>query len=449
VRPLLCIAIFFTLLPAAFIKLPYLQNLTDTSVYICWQQTERSPAELRFGLTTALEQVLTDTNPTTEHQLNLTGILPDTLYYYRVISGADTSPLLHFRTPGSQLQHFRVVVYGDCRTDSATHQQVVNRILQQNPAPVLLFSTGDLTENGSDSCYQIFFNTTRYLLSGFCLYPALGNHELRNISNYFRLFVLPENERYYTVRLANTLFIILDNYSNFQPGTAQYQWLVEKLTAARNDPTIAHTFVIFHEPPWTTNASHSGNQAVQEYLCPLFEQFAVSAVFCGHIHAYEHSLVNGINYLTTGGGGAPLHTNWLNPAPWTIYREAVYHFMIIEVQADTATIYGVRLDGTHFDTTRLIHQRGIANPDPPLNPAPSLSVTSPSANRAQITIHSSLTAEVELTVYDAGGRKRLALNRLKLKPGLNTINCPLPAPGLYFFLLKTPDRIWRQPLLRL
>ncbi|MGC9111531.1 MAG: metallophosphoesterase [candidate division WOR-3 bacterium] len=450
-RPRLIFTLLWLLIPALtraeFIKFPYLQSLTDTSVSICWQQSEPAPANLHYGLTPAMEQILTDTSHTTLHQVSITGLLPDTLYFYRVIALLDSSPVRQFRTPGTQLQRFRVVVYGDCRTDSATHQQVVNRIRQLNPAPLLLFNSGDLTDNGSDSCYQIFFNTTRDLLAGLCLFPALGNHELGNISNYFRLFVLPENERFYSVRVANTIFIILDNYSDFQSGTPQYQWLVEKLQSANNDPTIAHLFVIFHEPPYTTSAGHSGNQAVQQYLCPLFEQFAISAVFCGHIHAYEHSLVNGIHYFITGGGGAPLHTRWLNPAPWTVYREAVYHFLIIDVRADTATIYGVRLDGTQFDTTRVINQQGIQHPETPLPPSPSLLLTSPTANRTKITIISSRTAKAVLSVYDASGRKIYRLNPLNLKPGENSLTCPLPGAGLYFLMLKTPDQLWSSRML--
>jgi hypothetical protein len=38
-------------------------------------------------------------------------------------------------------------------------------------------------------------------------------------------------------------------------------------------------------------------------LSPLFEEYGVAAVFCGHDEIYEHSLVNGVHYFDVGIGG--------------------------------------------------------------------------------------------------------------------------------------------------
>ncbi|MBK9777870.1 MAG: hypothetical protein IPP62_16195 [bacterium] len=67
-------------------------------------------------------------------------------------------------------------------------------------------------------------------------------------------------------------------------------------------------FVVLHEPGWSAGGGHPNNAAVQAYLQPLFVQYGVSIVFTGHNHYYARAVVDGVNHITTGGGGGPLHT---------------------------------------------------------------------------------------------------------------------------------------------
>ncbi len=246
-------ALFQSSVFARFLKSPYLQSLTDSSVVICWEQVEASAGRVDYGLTPELEFTRWESSAVCLHMVSLPQLFSDTVYYYRVITSADTSPVSRFRTLSLSRQAMRLLVYGDSRTDSTAHQTVINRMLTLNPLPAILVSTGDLTENGSDSCYQLFFNITSDLLCQTCLFPVLGNHDIRNIDNYFRFFVLPGNERYYSFRYGICIFIMLDNYSEIQPGSAQYEWLMQTLQSAQNDPSIRHKFIVFHEPPFTTN----------------------------------------------------------------------------------------------------------------------------------------------------------------------------------------------------
>ena len=63
-----------------------------------------------------------------------------------------------------------------------------------------------------------------------------------------------------------------------------------------------------HNPPYTaTERDNAVDQALRATLVPLFEQYGVDVVFSGDDHFYRHSLRNGIHYIITGGGGAPLH----------------------------------------------------------------------------------------------------------------------------------------------
>ncbi len=63
---------------------------------------------------------------------------------------------------------------------------------------------------------------------------------------------------------------------------------------------------MMHKPGWSAGG-HSNSSAVQNFLQPLFKKYGVSFVLTGHNHYYSRALVDGIQHITTGGGGAPLY----------------------------------------------------------------------------------------------------------------------------------------------
>jgi len=432
-----------------FVKLPYLQNITDSTVFVCWEQSESTTARVNFGLSPAKELMVIDTLRRSRHEVLLSVLMPDTVYYYQVVTPSDTSPTGFFRTPAETLNRFRLVIYGDNRTDSVAHQSVVDRIKQVEPMPVVLFNVGDLTENSTPEEYITFFNISRDLLRNQPLFSAIGNHENRNINNYLLNFVLPGNERYYSVRYGNCAFVVIDNYSEFNPKSEQYRWLVKELNRFSIDRDVRHIFVVFHEPPYTTNQRHRGNQAVRQYLCPLFEQYQVRAVFCGHVHAYEHSLINGIHYFTTGGGGAPLYNNWGEPEPWTVYREAVYHFMLVDVVGDTVFLRGVRSDGSEFDSTLLFRRQGAKDSKKRTSDVPVRVV--PTVGNRKITVNFNLDQPqtAGITVYNSAGRMVMESGELFLNNGIYTFQLELDQPGSYFAICQLNNRTFFTRFIRL
>ena len=67
----------------------------------------------------------------------------------------------------------------------------------------------------------------------------------------------------------------------------------------------------------------------------IFIEAGVSAVFSGHVHAYERSTPannfkvvpagpGGMVHLNIGDGGAGLYTSWLAEQPWSAYRDATW-----------------------------------------------------------------------------------------------------------------------------
>lgn len=80
----------------------------------------------------------------------------------------------------------------------------------------------------------------------------------------------------------------------------------------------------------------------------MFERNHVDIVFNGHDHNYERSIINGVTYIVTGGGGSSLYDN--GQSPWTIYSEKTHHFCFLTANETTLTFEAIKPDGLVFDS---------------------------------------------------------------------------------------------------
>jgi len=214
-----------------------------------------------------------------------------------------------------------IVIYGDSRTGHQTHQKIVDEIIKTKPA--IVFHTGDLVEDGLIPGQWAAFNEIiSDLIKIAEFYPALGNHE-NNSPLYFDNFILPNNERWYSVEKDNLHFIVLDSNSDCSIGSEQYLWLEDDLQYINEN--IKFVIAIFHHPPFSTGRHAEDEKGLRQTIIPLFEQYGVDIVFNGHDHDYERSLYNNIYYIVTGGGGAPLYDQ-ARASPYSQLFIQAYHF---------------------------------------------------------------------------------------------------------------------------
>jgi len=345
---------------AAVIKGPYLQKVTPTSISVMWETSAAEGGTVQYGLTTAYGSTATSPASLGVHEVSLTGLTGDTLYHYRLNTGADHT----FRTAPPRGKPVRIVAYGDTRTNISTHAAVVQAIIKSNPAIVL--HTGDLVSTGSDPAVwgPQFFTPAALLMDDVVMFTSLGNHE-GNASYYYSFFSNPTgsgDEAYYSFDYGDAHIIVLDTnsgYHPYTPGSPQYTWLVSDLQAAQASG-IRWIIAFFHHPPYSS-ASHGGDANVQQYLVPLFEQYGVNMVFSGHDHDYERSYKSGITYVVAGAGGAPLYAVNQNPNPYQVYAESTYHHCVLDITPTTITLRAVKNDGTTFDRLYLPTQLTVTS----------------------------------------------------------------------------------------
>jgi len=227
------------------------------------------------------------------------------------------------------------VVYGDTRTNTDIHLQIVDEMMDYNLEFVI--NTGDLVADGRNwTKWETFDSIIKPIRDdGIEYYPVVGNHEYWNSggdSNYMKIFNFTG---YYSFERKGIKFVIVNLYEDYKPNSTQYEWLKSEINNEK--PTI----VAMHEPHFKAN--HEGNEEVREYLIPLIESYRVDAVFYGHTHLFGLRQENGIYYIVTGGGGAPLYSpNYANLN--VSFME--HHFLYIEKKGDMLKVDVVSINGS-------------------------------------------------------------------------------------------------------
>jgi 3',5'-cyclic AMP phosphodiesterase CpdA len=287
-------------------------------------------------------------------KITFTGLEVGKVYYYDV--GQGEAGRGSFKTPPKPGDPFRFLVYGDTRTRHDVHRRVVARILE-GERPDFALHTGDLVENGADQAlWPIFFEIEHELLRHTAFFPSLGNHE-RNDKQFYEFFDMPLP--YYSFNWGNAHFVVMDSDIANVADTpsarqafwdTQTRWLEEDL--AKNQ-TAAFRFVAAHHPPMSAVSNRQGSNKEMTALMPLFEKYHVTAGLFGHDHNYQHYLKNGIHYVITGGGGAPLYDVDLPPKDMLIKAIRVENFVCVSVNGNTAKVETRSIDGSLLDAFEL------------------------------------------------------------------------------------------------
>ena len=240
---------------------------------------------------------------------------------------------------------FSFVVLGDNRSGDDIYRKLVAMIMERKPDFVV--NTGDMiTTPGNKRDWAKFWELSKPITVPYFL--TVGNHDAyfkmpHSEKTYKEQVDLPGNELYYSFTAGNSLFIVLDSFIDDQEKRImgeQLQWLATVLA----NSTRKHKFVFLHHPLYTDlGKGHHAHDSLDKYpesrdmLDALFAEFKVDAVFSGHEHYYERRTVDGIFYIITGGGGAP------------IYDKEEYggfnHFVLVTVDGDKMSAEVVDING--------------------------------------------------------------------------------------------------------
>jgi 3',5'-cyclic AMP phosphodiesterase CpdA len=332
-------------------KGPYIQNLGRHSVTVMWETKTPSASKLEYNTINSRESVIADARPVSIHAITINSLMPGTRYNYHVEGDARGGGT--FVSAPDRPRSFRFDVYGDTRDNPRIHAEIIQAMLTDSEGrPDFVVHTGDLVGDGIDVSQwgPQFFKPAQPLMSDIPLWPCLGNHE-RQSRYYFPLFSLPNNKQWYSFDYSFAHVIVLNTNTDFKPGSEQYNWLVKDL----HEDKSRWTFVAFHNPPFSDgpHGNETESRQAAKYLVPLFEKHKVDAVFSGHDHAYERGTRNGIVYIVTAGGGAPLYARKASYTSVITKYMKVHHYCTVDVGAQELVIQAKGVDGTLIDMVRV------------------------------------------------------------------------------------------------
>jgi predicted phosphodiesterase len=337
---------------------PYLQNVTRSGISLCWQQQRSGPAFVRYrerGQRAPWRRHNTYAKRRAK-SIRLEKLRPGTPYEYGVSLDGRRWYAGRFVTAPWQDAPFKFLVLGDTRRGRPQdHKAVVEAMRLESPA--LIFNTGDLVRRAAAESWETFFRIEAPVLRNAPLYAALGNHEIwggrvAGIRLFRRYLELPRNgpdpEIVYALDYGNTRFIVLNSNTSFL-GSRQSKWAVERMEQGQADPRIEHVFLVLHHGPYSSGPHGSNQRLVESGLLHCARRTGVDFVFSGHDHLYERGAVDGLRYVVTAGGGAPLYA----AQAWTAHArvvEAVHHYVRVAIHGREVELAAVRTDGSLIDT---------------------------------------------------------------------------------------------------
>lgn len=361
---------------------PYLNLATSSSVVVKWRTLAPTDSKVKYGISPSnLNQVATVNNFTTNHEVNITGLNPSTIYYYSIgYTGADLttgSSQIYFKTNPIQgaKGDYKFWVIGDAGTAAAGQRDARDGFLQYtNNTPIdgWIWLGDNAYEGGKDNEYQanVFSNNTyENELKRVVVWPAPGNHDYNNNipfspdPAYYDIFTLPTQaeagglasgtEKYYSYNYGNVHFLSIDSYDEGRDATdPMAQWIANDLAANTQPWVIAY----WHHPPYTKGSHNSDNSNfldgelvdMRENILPILENGGVDLVLNGHSHCYERSFLIDSHY----GYSSSLNASMIKDASSGSYPASCPYQKQTEVNnAHQGTIYTVcgcsgKLSGT-------------------------------------------------------------------------------------------------------
>jgi hypothetical protein len=320
-------------------------------------------------------------NPRPYWEARITGLMQDTLYYYKIGNSGATGHT--FITPpprgAAGPDGFDVCVTSDMHYDGIECQEVYDMIADIKPKIVL--TCGDTSGVDSGSTVDARFQMAMVWSQDSAWMPAWGNHDweyttVDDLRSYKGRFDLPNaqtspgspavsccGEDWDWFDYGNTRFI---SYPEPWTDDSLADWNTKAkaiMDASQADRNIKFIVTYGHRPAYTSG-HHESEMTLRGYLDALGDNHNKYVLnFNGHSHNYERTFPqHGVTHITdmSGGGGFwketpdcyyPLYRGVCAPPPFSAARYSHYgilklHFSDNAVQGAFYCGPGTALNGT-------------------------------------------------------------------------------------------------------
>ena len=170
--------------------------------------------------------------------------------------------------------------------------------------PEFVFALGDLSYQKSANCWFDIMSPfkNKALIT-------LGFHDVNDgqakLDQYLKSFGL--DKPYYSFDYGKVHFIVMASESDYQKGSAQYNFISEDLKKASENKDIDWTVVTTYGPFYTSPSTHKAEKDLRDIYHPIFEKYNVDLVLQAHNHNYQRTYP--ISYNSAGDSSEPIVTN--------------------------------------------------------------------------------------------------------------------------------------------
>ncbi|MHA1687762.1 MAG: fibronectin type III domain-containing protein [Promethearchaeota archaeon] len=322
-------------------KKPFVQfsgRTPSTEAIITWETTTNENSVVWYGISIdSLDWRKISHENVFIHRVLLTGLKPDTLYFYRVgaISQDSGEIILRssinsFRTAPIVSRDFQFIAYSDSQqiVGIGWHDRICKAIATHSDISFVA-DVGDLCQNWDyKPDWNQFFHEASVYMNKSSFVPCLGNHdgyypeeESEERIHYYKQYfgTTTDNDRfYYSFEWGNTLFVIgeISTTSDEDPSQlkniAHDLWLNKTLEKGQ-DKTFR--ILMFHRQLFS---AEKDNKQLISRITPIVEKYNISLILYGHHHHYERFLHEGHTYICLGGGGGQqFGSNYFRPTAFT------------------------------------------------------------------------------------------------------------------------------------
>jgi len=382
-------------------KQPYSMAPTTNSVKVLWQmseETEPTDAVVYFGTdpNNLDQQVQTNSgwNVADEgymHIVTLTGLQPNTRYYFTVGASATRrfDKICSTKTAPEQGTAFRIFTISDIHGNACKNWSNMQDFICNLNCDISLMNGDFVSSKGNDRNWNnYFFTPGAQFLSQVPLMSSSGNHEtgdprgLRwsSFYDYFHQFahegacegdiIDPRNEAYFHFVYGNADVIMLnlngdESSPEFLPGSRQYAWADSILNTCTR-PWI----IICHHVGVHTTGYHGQWADEPRQMGALFEKHAALGKriisLSGDDHSFEHLYKDGVHYLRPGCGRDANYDQQkqLKDYKYSMFYKKVSCFSTLDMSADASSIALTAYDsvGNPFYSYTFLHENEVVTP---------------------------------------------------------------------------------------
>lgn len=319
-------------------------------------------------------------SPRAVHHGRVTGLNPDTRYYF--VAGSEETGFTSersFRTMPREGRTVRFVTGGDMGVSSEAFQ-LMRQAAEAGPDFVAIggdvaYANGELRHYGRWDKWLGAWE--RYMVNGAGLtipaVVAIGNHEVQggmgqtaDKAPFWHHYLAQGGSTSFVRRFSNDLAMVVLDTGHIQSPEDQTEWLGKAL---HDVDDAAYTVALYHIPLYPGHRSFDGaiSAAGREHWAPVFDTHRLTAAFENHDHVFKRThpmrggevVAEGTVYLGDGAMGVEPRAGKQSGARYLARLESHRHFWLVDtnIAGDDGKIglRAVALDehGKRFDEVHL------------------------------------------------------------------------------------------------